>query len=85
MTPSGYLPIPNWTISESQKIEAADSVPDEKDAQKKRIEGLMDPNSDGNILACVTYCVTIVPGFVNSENIRHGYEIYTKFFDYSTY
>ena len=45
----------------------------------------MDLNSDGNILACVTYCVTIVPGFVNSENIRDGYEIYTKFFDYSTY
>ncbi len=45
----------------------------------------MDPDSDGNILACVTYCVTIVPGFVNSENIRDGYEVYTKFFDYSAY
>jgi hypothetical protein len=45
----------------------------------------MDTNYDGNILACVTYCVTIGSGFVNSENIRDDYRIYKKFFDYSAY
>ncbi len=58
---------------------------DEKHAQKKLVDGIRDANYERNILACVTYCVTIGSGFVNSENIRDEYGTYKKFFDYSTY
>ncbi len=48
--PSGSLCPPNSIISQCPKIDNADSVQDEKHAQKELVDGIGNTNYDGNIL-----------------------------------